>query len=69
MEAEQRVLQSKNELVRIEIEARQAEAAAIGEAAAIRAKAKAEADADAIELRGAALLRNSNVIAWEKAQL
>lgn len=66
VEAEQKALKAENDLLRIEVEARQHEAEAIGIANANIAEAKGEAEAIAIINR--ALAENPNYLEWLKTQ-
>ena len=64
VEAEQRALQAENDLLRIEVEARQAEQRAEGEASANIARAQGEAAA--IRIIDEALAQNPNYLEWLK---
>lgn len=66
VEAEQRALKAENDLLRIEVEARQREQQAQGEAAANIAKANGEAEA--IRIINEALAQNPNYLEWLKTQ-
>ncbi len=66
VEAEQKAQKAENDLIRIEVEARQLEAQAEGLAAANIAEAKGEAEAIAIINR--ALAENPNYLDWLKTQ-
>ena len=66
VEAEQKALKAENDLIRIEVEAKQREANAIGVANANIAEAKGEAEAIAIINR--ALAENPNYLEWLKTQ-
>ena len=66
VEAEQKALKAENDLLRIEVEAKQREANAIGIANANIAEAKGEAEAIAIINR--ALAENPNYLEWLKTQ-
>ena len=66
VEAEQRALKAENDLLRIEVEARQQEQQAQGEAAANIAKANGEAEA--IRIINEALAQNPNYLEWLKTQ-
>ena len=64
VEAEQRALKAENDLLRIEVEARQAEQRAEGEASANIARAQGEAAA--IRIIDEALAQNPNYLEWLK---
>lgn len=66
VEAEQRALQAENDLLRIEVEARQLAAQAEGLAAANIAEANGEAQA--IKIINLALAENPNYLEWLKTQ-
>ena len=66
VEAEQRALQAENDLLRIEVEARQLAAQAEGLAAANIAEANGEAEA--IKIINLALAENPNYLEWLKTQ-
>ena len=66
VEAEQKALKAENDLLRIEVEAKQREANAIGVANANIAEAKGEAEAIAIINK--ALAENPNYLEWLKTQ-
>ncbi len=66
VEAEQKALKAENDLLRIEVEARQTVASAVGTAEANIAKAKGEAEA--IEIINDALATNPNYLQWLKTQ-
>ena len=66
VEAEQKALKAENDLLRIEVEAKQREANAIGIANANIAEAKGEAEAIAIINK--ALAENPNYLEWLKTQ-
>ena len=66
VEAEQKALKAENDLIRIEVEARQREANAIGLANANIAEANGEAEAIAIINK--ALAENPNYLEWLKTQ-
>ncbi|WOV93304.1 MAG: prohibitin family protein [Candidatus Nitrosoabyssus spongiisocia] len=66
VEAEQKALKAENDLLRIEVEARQTVASAIGIAEANIAEAKGEAEA--IEIINSALATNPNYLQWLKTQ-
>ena len=66
VEAEQRALQAENDLLRIEVEARQLAAQAEGLAAANIAEANGEAEA--IKIINQALAENPNYLEWLKTQ-
>ena len=66
VEAEQKALKAENDLLRIEVEAKQREANAIGVANANIAEAKGEAEAIAIINK--ALSENPNYLEWLKTQ-
>ena len=66
VEAEQRALKAENDLIRIEVEARQLEQQATGEANANIAKANGEAEA--IRIINTALAQNPNYLEWLKTQ-
>lgn len=66
VEAEQRALKAENDLLRIEVEARQIEQQAQGEANANIARANGEAEA--IRIINEALAQNPNYLEWLKTQ-
>lgn len=66
VEAEQKAQKAENDLIRIEVEARQAEAQAIGIAKANIAQA--EGEAEAIRVINAALASNPEYLDWLKTQ-
>lgn len=66
VEAEQKALKAENDLIRIEVEARQLEQQAQGEASANIAKANGEAEA--IRIINEALAQNPNYLEWLKTQ-
>ena len=66
VEAEQKALKAENDLLRIEVEAKQREANAIGVANANIAEAKGEAEA--ISIINKALAENPNYLEWLKTQ-
>ena len=66
VEAEQKAQKAENDLIRIEVEARQAEAQAIGIAKANIAQA--EGEAEAIRVINAALASNPEYLEWLKTQ-
>ncbi len=66
VEAEQKALKAENDLLRIEVEAKQREANAIGVANANIAEAKGEAEA--IAIINQALAENPNYLEWLKTQ-
>ncbi len=66
VEAEQKALKAENDLIRIEVEARQLEAQAEGLAAANIAEANGEAEA--IEIINKALAENPNYLEWLKTK-
>ena len=66
VEAEQKAQKAENDLIRIEVEARQAEAQAIGIAQANIARANGEAEA--IRIINQALADNPNYLDWLKTQ-
>lgn len=66
VEAEQKALKAENDLIRIEVEARQLEAQAEGLAAANIAEAQGEAEA--IKIINQALAENPNYLEWLKTQ-
>ena len=66
VEAEQKALKAENDLLRIEVEAKQREANAIGVANANIAEAKGEAEA--ISIINQALAQNPNYLEWLKTQ-
>lgn len=66
VEAEQKALKAENDLIRIEVEARQIEQQAQGEASANIAKANGEAEA--IRIINEALAQNPNYLEWLKTQ-
>ncbi len=66
VEAEQKAQKAENDLIRIEVEARQAEAAAVGIANANIAQANGEAEA--IRIINQALADNPNYLDWLKTQ-
>jgi len=66
VEAEQKAQQAENDLIRIEVEARQAAARAEGIAAANIAQANGEAQA--IQIINTALAQNPNYLEWLKTQ-
>ena len=66
VEAEQKAQKAENDLIRIEVEARQAEAAAVGIAQANIAQANGEAEA--IRIINQALADNPNYLDWLKTQ-
>ena len=66
VEAEQKALKAENDLIRIEVEARQIEQQAQGEASANIAKANGEAEA--IRIINEALSQNPNYLEWLKTQ-
>ena len=66
VEAEQKALKAENDLIRIEVEAKQREANAIGVANANIAEAKGEAEA--IGIINKALSENPNYLEWLKTQ-
>ena len=66
VEAEQKALKAENDLIRIEVEARQREANAIGVANANIAEANGEAEA--IAIINQALAENPNYLEWLKTQ-
>ena len=66
VEAEQKAQKAENDLIRIEVEARQAEAQALGTAQANIARANGEAEA--IRIINQALAENPNYLDWLKTQ-
>lgn len=66
VEAEQKALKAENDLLRIEVEARQREQQAQGEASANIARANGEAEA--IRIINDALAQNPNYLEWLKTQ-
>ena len=66
VEAEQKALKAENDLIRIEVEARQIEQQAQGEANANIARASGEAEA--IRIINEALAQNPNYLEWLKTQ-
>ena len=66
VEAEQKAQKAENDLIRIEVEARQAEAQAVGLAQANIAEANGEAEA--IRIINQALAENPNYLDWLKTQ-
>ena len=66
VEAEQKAQKAENDLIRIQVEARQAEAQAEGSAKANIAKANGEAEA--IRIINQALAENPNYLEWLKTQ-
>ncbi len=66
VEAEQKAQKAENDLIRIEVEARQLEAQAEGLAAANIAEARGEAEA--IAIINQALSTNPNYLEWLKTQ-
>ena len=66
VEAEQKAQKAENDLIRIEVEARQAEASAVGLANANIAEANGEAEA--IRIINQALADNPNYLDWLKTQ-
>ncbi len=66
VEAEQKAKKAENDLIRIEVEARQAEAHALGLAKANIAEANGEAEA--IRIINQALIDNPNYLDWLKTQ-
>ena len=67
VEAEQKALKAENDLIRIEVEARQIEQQAQGEANANIARANGEAEA--IRIINDALAQNPNYLEWLKTQM